>query len=157
VIQTMQTLGHNRLASVILIPGPGSGSNRRDVNKGVRKRELLRELDSAIKSVVRPRLVLDCSELEHVGIYEIGLLMECLERVMVRNGDAKLAEVSSRVKGILVSIGADRVFKMYDTREAAISSYASSHEMAGYSEDVADRGKLQYREERSAYPSSTLR
>lgn len=86
---------------------------------------LLRELDGWIKGVSRPHLVLDCSELEAMGLREIGFLMSCLERVMKRNGDARLSGLSPQAREILSHAGVDGLFRIYDSRESAVRSFDS--------------------------------
>jgi anti-anti-sigma factor len=84
---------------------------------------LLGELDKWLESVNRPRVVLDCSELEGMGLREIGILMSCLERVMKRNGDARLAGLSPRAREILSHAGIDGLFRIYDSKENAMRSF----------------------------------
>lgn len=87
------------------------------------ERVLLRELDHWIEGSSRPRMVLDCSELDVIGLPEIRLFMSCLERVMKRNGDARLACLSPRAREILSRSGVDRLFRIYDSRESAVRSF----------------------------------
>lgn len=87
------------------------------------ERVLLRELDSWIEGANRPRVVLDCSELDGIGLAEIRLFMSCLEHVMKRNGDARLAGLSPRARTILSRSGVERLFRIYDSRESAIRSF----------------------------------
>ncbi|HEV2325743.1 MAG TPA: STAS domain-containing protein [Terracidiphilus sp.] len=99
----------------------------------VSERIVLRELDQCIEGVNRPRVVLDCSELKGMGRREVGLLMSCLERVMKRNGDARLAGLSPRAMEILSRTGVERLFRIYDSREMAVRSFEShpDFEIAG--------------------------
>lgn len=108
------------------------------------ERVVLRELDHWIEGSSRPRVVLDCSELDVIGLPEIRLFMSCLERVMRLNGDARLACLSPRAREILSRCGVDRLFRIYDSRESAVRSFdtypnfeiiihdgfAASHEMS---------------------------
>lgn len=92
-------------------------------NDRVTEHLLLRELDRWIEGANRPRVVLDCSELEGIGLTEIRLFMACLEHVMKRNGDARLAGLSPRARKILSRSGVERLFRIYDSRESAIRSF----------------------------------
>lgn len=83
----------------------------------------LRELDHWIEGSNRPRVVLDCSELEGIGLPEIRLFMSCLERVMKRNGDARLACLSPGAREVLSRSGVERLFRIYDSRESAVRSF----------------------------------
>lgn len=119
----------------------GGGLGEKDGDGG---RALLRELDRHIEGLNRPRVVLDCSELDAIGLPEIRFFMSCLERVMKRNGDARLAALSPRAKEILSRSGAEWLFRIYDSRENAVKSFdthpnfeiivhdgfASSHEIS---------------------------
>lgn len=87
------------------------------------ERVLLRELDRWIEGANRPRVVLDCSELDAIGLSDIRFFMSCLERVMKRNGDARIAGLSPRARQILSRSGVDRLFRIYDSRESAVRSF----------------------------------
>ena len=92
-------------------------------SNGANERVLLHELDRWIEGARRPRVVLDCSELDGLGLPEIRLFISCLERVMKRNGDARLAGLSPRAREILSRSGVERLFRIYDSRESAIRSF----------------------------------
>lgn len=104
-----------------------SRSRARDAGGEIHSEEtvLLGELDKWMSGVNRPRVVLDCSQVVEMGEPEVRLLMSCLERVMKRNGDARLAGVSSRAMETLICTGAERLFRIYETNEAAIRSFES--------------------------------
>jgi anti-anti-sigma factor len=142
---------------VVVMAEVMTGTNGPGGNSGMQRRALLHELDSHFEGVSRPRLVLDCSGLEHVGPSEIRLLIECLERAMTRNGDAKLAAVSSRVKGILSRTGVDRLFIIYDSREEAIRSFLSFPEVTTDNDDLTTGSTWVPIERQSRYPSSIHR
>ena len=97
-------------------------SGLRESNRAT-ERMILRELDRWIEGATRPRVVLDCSELEGIGVPEIRLFMSCLEHVMKRNGDARLAGLSPRARTNLSRSGIERLFQIYDSRESAIRSF----------------------------------
>lgn len=85
----------------------------------------LGELDNWMASINRPRVVVDCSQVDEMGQSEVRLLITCLERVMRRNGDVRLAGVSLKAMETLASTGAERLFRIYDSRDAAIRSFES--------------------------------
>lgn len=99
----------------------------------INERVFLRELDNWIRGANRPRVVLDCSELDGIGVSEIRLFMSCLEHVMKRNGDARLAGLSPRARAVLSRSGVERLFRIYDSRESAIRSFETqpNFEMMG--------------------------
>lgn len=92
-------------------------------SNGANERVILRELDHWIEGAKRPRVVLDCSELDGLGLPEIRLFISCLERVMKRNGDARLAGLSPKAREILSRSGVEQLFQIYDSRESAIRSF----------------------------------
>jgi len=96
------------------------GANK---SNGANERVLLGELDHWIEGAKRPRVVLDCSELDGLGLPEIRLFISCLERVMKRNGDARLAALSPRAREILSRSGVEQLFQIYDSRESAVRSF----------------------------------
>jgi anti-anti-sigma factor len=110
---------------VVLIPK--IMPSKRNIN-GVNPKErhnVVRELERAIGQASRPRVVLDCSELEEMRLPEVRMLMACLEWVMKRNGDVRLASVSPKSREILSNSGIEGLFRIYDSRESAIRSFES--------------------------------
>lgn len=73
--------------------------------------------------VNRPCLVLDCSRLTQIDTKTIHLLLCCLEEAMKRNGDARLAEVSPKVRAAMKIAGADALFRFFATSAEAIRSF----------------------------------
>ena len=71
----------------------------------------------------RPRIVLDCSQLQHVDSAGIEVLLQCIDEAMKRDGDVKLASVSPASAAILELMRVDRLFEMFDTAEEATRSF----------------------------------
>jgi anti-sigma B factor antagonist len=71
----------------------------------------------------RPRIVLDCSRLQHVDSAGIEILLQCVEQAMKRDGDVKLAAVSSASAATFELMRVDRLFEMFDNVEAATRSF----------------------------------
>ena len=108
---------------IFAIPKSVTSKDGTSKSNGSNERVLLRELDRWIESARRPGVVLDCSELEGIGLPEIRLFITCLERVMKRNGDARLANLSPMAREILSRSGVERLFRIYDSRESAVRSF----------------------------------
>lgn len=72
----------------------------------------------------RPRLVLDCSGVQHMDDATTHLLLCCLEAAMKSNGDVKLASLTAANEAALRKIQAHRLFEMYPTTAAAIQSFS---------------------------------
>jgi anti-sigma B factor antagonist len=73
----------------------------------------------------RPRIVLECSQLEHVDSAGIEILLQCIDAAMKRDGDVKLAAVSPASAAILELMRVDRLFEIYDNAEEATCSFRS--------------------------------
>ena len=71
----------------------------------------------------RPRIVLDCSEVEQMDEATLHLLLCCLEEAMKSNGDVKLASLRPSAESALRRARGNRVFEMYPTPAAAIQSF----------------------------------
>ena len=71
----------------------------------------------------RPRIVFDCSKVRQLGSVGIELLLCCMEEVMKRNGDLKLAAVSAGPKAVLEFTGIDGLFEIYESAPEAVQSF----------------------------------
>ncbi len=89
---------------------------------GAARRQFFRDLDNAIE-VERPAIVLDCALAGDMDGAEVYLLLCCLEKAMKRNGDVRLAGVSSSAMETLERLGADRLFCIFSTVSEAAESY----------------------------------
>jgi len=71
----------------------------------------------------RPKIVLDCSRIQSMDIATIRLLLSCLEVVMKRNGDVRLAALAATDEASLGYAGIKRLFETYKTTADAVNSY----------------------------------
>lgn len=85
-------------------------------------RLFLRELASNMDAE-HPCIVFDCSRILQMDIPAIQFLLDCLEDVMKRNGDIKLAGLHKQPKAMLQHTGADRLFEVFDTNAEAVNSF----------------------------------
>ena len=85
-------------------------------------RSLLRELRPLLESD-RPRLVLECSQVRHMDSAGVEMLLHCMQEAMKRDGDLKLAAVSSATGAILELMRVDRLFEIFDTEREAVQSF----------------------------------
>ena len=81
-----------------------------------------REVESCINSD-RPRVVLDCAQLQLLDRAGIHVLLLCLEEAMKRNGDVKLAALPSVAEATLEITGVNRLFEIFETVAEAVSSF----------------------------------
>src|ERR1700722_13351196 len=71
----------------------------------------------------RPSVVLDCSQIKHMESAGVEMLLYCLEQAMKRDGDLKLAAISSASAVILELMRVDRLFEVFQTSEEAVRSF----------------------------------
>jgi anti-sigma B factor antagonist len=74
----------------------------------------------------RPRIVLDCSQVQHMDSAGIEILLDCMSEAMKRDGDLKLAAVSPAAAAILELMRVDRLFEMYETTAEAARSFQTA-------------------------------
>lgn len=73
----------------------------------------------------RPRIVLDCSQVRSMQSAGVEMLLRCLEEVLKRDGDLKLAALSPEAEVILELMRVARVFETFPTCEDAIASFSA--------------------------------
>ena len=71
----------------------------------------------------RPRIVLDLSPVRSMESAGVEMLLHCLEEVLKRDGDLKLAALSPEAEVILELMRVSRVFETYGTCEDAVRSF----------------------------------
>ncbi len=106
------------------------------------ERRFLRDFKSHVVSE-RPRIVLDCSEVERMDDATVHLLLCCLEEAMKSNGDVKLASLSPMAESALRRSRVNRLFEMYPTSAAAVHSFQNyfvGDAMPAYAADHAAIG-----------------
>lgn len=89
----------------------------------------VREVDSFMQELGpllesnRPRIVLDCSQVRSMESSGVEMLLRCLEEVLKRDGDLKLAALSPEAEVILELMRVARVFETFQTCEDAVRSF----------------------------------
>jgi anti-anti-sigma factor len=86
-------------------------------------RAFLEALHTAIAKTIRPSVVLDCAEMQHVDAAGVDLLLCCLEETMKRNGDVRLAAISPEARPLLERAGVRHLFRIFDTCADAVRSF----------------------------------
>lgn len=71
----------------------------------------------------RPRIVMDLSQVHSMESAGIEMLLHCLEEVLKRDGDLKLAALSPEAEVILELMRVARVFETFRTCEDAVRSF----------------------------------
>jgi anti-sigma B factor antagonist len=87
--------------------------------------QFLAELQPLME-VDRPRVVLDCSQVQHMDSAGIEILLHCVQEAMKRDGDLKLAALPVASAAMLELMRADRLFEIFDTAEEAARSFQAS-------------------------------
>lgn len=71
----------------------------------------------------RPRIVLDLSQVRSMESAGVEMLLRCLEEVLKRDGDLKLAALSPEAEVILELMRVARVFETFRTCDDAVRSF----------------------------------
>lgn len=87
-----------------------------------RAHEFLQEVEP-LMNVDRPYLVFDFSQVRQLGSIGVEVLLRCMEEVMKRNGDLKLAAVADGPRAVLQFTGIDGLFEIYDDASQAVQSF----------------------------------
>jgi anti-sigma B factor antagonist len=83
-----------------------------------------------ILDVKRPLVVFDFSAVQHFDSAGVAALLRCLEEVLKRNGDLKLAAIPAPSIAVLEMTGVDRLFEIFENASDAANSF---HQIRGYS------------------------
>ena len=95
-------------------------------------RMFFKELESRM-NIDRPCIVLDCAKVSQMDRLALHMLLCCLEEALKRDGDVKLANVSSEAMESLKMTRVDRLFEIYATESEAVNSFHRPRsERAGY-------------------------
>src|SRR5579864_5185115 len=86
--------------------------------------------------VERPRLVLDCSEIQEMDSAGVETLLRCMEEAMKRDGDLKLAAIAPASAIVLEMMRADRLFEVFNSSEEAVRSF---HALPAYGPPPQDQ------------------
>ncbi len=85
-------------------------------------RAFLRQMDPVLRGD-RPQIVLDFSQVQYVDSAGVDALLKCLQEVMKRDGDLKLAAVTPKSAIILELTRLDRLFEIYEHTADAVESF----------------------------------
>lgn len=71
----------------------------------------------------RDKIVIDLGNLEFIDSVGLGALVTCLKRVRQRHGDIKLCRMSTSVQHLFHMVKLERVFQIFDSLDAALTSF----------------------------------
>jgi len=86
-------------------------------------RTFMQDLEPLLDSQ-HPRIVFDCSEVHYLDVSGATMILQCLEAVRRRDGDLKLAALSSESRAVLELMGENRVLEAFATSDDAARSFA---------------------------------
>src|SRR5436305_745373 len=72
----------------------------------------------------RPQLVFDLSQVKQLDAAGIEMLLRCVEEVMKRDGDLKLASLSRQATMVLELTRTDRLFEIYESSTESARSFS---------------------------------
>jgi anti-sigma B factor antagonist len=84
--------------------------------------QFFREIESQLKTE-RPYLVFDFSNVRQFDSSGVQMLLYCMEEVMKRNGDLKLAALPSGPAVMLELTRVDRLFEIFEDVQDAVESF----------------------------------
>jgi|ERR1700694_1329185 len=86
-------------------------------------REFLRDVQPFL-TTDRPQLVFDLSQVRQLDAAGVEMLLRCMSEAHKRDGDLKLATLSSQAAIVLELTRAERLFEIYETSTDAVRSFS---------------------------------
>jgi anti-anti-sigma factor len=86
-------------------------------------RTFFREMQPILR-IDRPQVVFDLSQVRQMDAAGVDVLLQCMAEAMKRDGDVKLAAVSSQAAVILEMTRTDRLFEIYNSSTEAARSFS---------------------------------
>lgn len=107
---SLETIDH---IAVVRVPGNNLEANNAQAFK------------DAMAPVIQAhhRIVLDMGQLQFIDSSGLGAILSCLKQLHARNGVIKLCNVSKPIQSLFDIVRMNRVFSIYDIKEAAVASF----------------------------------
>jgi anti-sigma B factor antagonist len=86
-------------------------------------REFLRDVQPFL-TTDRPQLVFDLTQVKQLDAAGVEMLLRCMSEAHKRDGDLKLAAVSSVAAVVLELTRTERLFEIYETSTDAVRSFS---------------------------------
>jgi len=86
-------------------------------------REFLRDVQPFL-ATDRPQLVFDLSQVKQLDAAGVEMLLRCMSEAHKRDGDLKLASLSSQAVVVLELTRTERLFEIYDSSTDAVRSFS---------------------------------
>lgn len=87
-------------------------------------RKFLAEVEPLF-AVDRPQVVFDFSQVRQLDVAGVEALLQCMKRIIKRDGDLKFAALSPQAAVVLELTRTDRLFEIYQTSTEAARSFSS--------------------------------
>jgi anti-anti-sigma factor len=87
-------------------------------------RKFLAEVEPLF-GVDRPQVVFDFSQVRQLDVAGVEVLLQCMKRIIKRDGDLKFAALSPQAAVVLELTRTDRLFEIYQTSTDAAKSFSS--------------------------------
>jgi anti-sigma B factor antagonist len=100
----------------VLIVKADGGLNAQTADEFVKSIEKL--VDAGLRSII-----IDCSDLDHISSYGLGVLVRLHRRMHEKIGDVKIASVQSRIVDVLRVARLNKLFAIYPDVESARQAY----------------------------------
>lgn len=87
----------------------------------------IKEIGDAILALVdsqeTPKVLIDFANVDHLSSAALGMLININSRVKAKNGYLRLANIKSSIREVFVITKLDKLFKIMNSREEALTSY----------------------------------
>jgi anti-sigma B factor antagonist len=81
-------------------------------------------LGSLIDERVKPRILLDFSNIDHLSSAALGMLINVNNKIRLKNGELRLASIKPQILEVFVITKLDKLFKIKPTRSEALGSFS---------------------------------
>ena len=89
-------------------------------------RETIAQLDGQLSEALRTdraQIVIDCAKLSYISSNGMGVFISYVNKARQQGGDIRLCNLKDVARTVITMLGLQRLFKVYETLDAAIASY----------------------------------
>ena len=83
------------------------------------------EITAVIEAAPNPRLLISFSNVDHLSSAALGTLISINNRVKVRQGQLRLANIDPQIMEVFVITRLNRIFSIHDTTADALASFTA--------------------------------
>jgi anti-sigma B factor antagonist len=85
--------------------------------------EIGASLAAMVEAKDRPRLLLDFANVDHLSSAALGMLIDVNNRLKLRNGQLRLANIRPQIMEVFVITKLNKLFRIAATRAEALASF----------------------------------